>query len=47
MIAQRGAPVHKGKGPWWRNIVMMIFLIILFSGKDKVKTREDKRMAKL
>ena len=37
---QKGASVEeKGKGPWQRNIIIMIF----FLGEEKVKTREDKK----
>jgi hypothetical protein len=44
---KRGAHVEKGKGPWQRNIIIIINLYWIFFREKKTKARENKRMVKL
>ena len=44
---KRGALVEEGKGPRQRNYVITDYFLMKLCGKEKTKTRQDKRIIKL
>jgi hypothetical protein len=44
---KRDALLEKGRGPMVENYCYNNSFMIFFSGEEKIKTREDKRMVKL